>query len=171
MVLVQSMRIAGGLGPWLQHQCRPGQCCNRRNNVCSYIDWTIEVDGQSKQTKFKVSIFCNPAAIQFSFFAIHTDCGKIAGLQYFAIECWPAIITLISLSPMKITKTQPNQSAIHQSRLRWDFQKQGNPPAIELIAGRMRSQWNLCNPGTIDRSTRNPEKTGRFRCYPQSNLT
>ena len=40
---------------------------------------------------------------------------------------------------MKITNTQPNQSAIYQSRLRWDFQKQGNPPAIGLIAGGMRS--------------------------------
>ena len=77
----------------------------------------------------------------------------------------------LSLSPMKMTETQPDRSAIYQSRLRWDFQKQGNPPAIELIAGRMRSQWNLCDPGTIDRSTCNPLKTERFRCYPQSNLT
>ena len=72
---------------------------------------------------------------------------------------------------MKITNTQPNQSAIDQSRLRWDFQKQGNPPAIELIAGGMRLQWDRCNPGMIDRSSRNPEKTGRFRCNPKSNLT
>ena len=171
MVLVQSMRITGRLCPWLQYQCRAGQCCNRRDDVCQTWFSTIEVDTQSKQPKLDVFIFHHPAAIQFSFFAIHTDCGKIAGLQYFAIECRPAIITLISLSPMKITKTQPNQSAIHQSRLRWDFQKQGNPPAIELIAGRMRSQWNLCDPGTIYRSTYNPEKAGIFWYNPQSNLT
>ena len=54
---------------------------------------------------------------------------------------------------MKITKTQPNRSAIDQSRLRWDFLKQGNPPAIKLIAERVRSQWDWCNPGTIGQST------------------
>ena len=47
----------------------------------------------------------------------------------------PPYTYLQKLSPMKITNTQPNQSAIDQSRLRWDFQKQGNRPAIELIAG------------------------------------
>ena len=45
-------------------------------------------------------------------------------------------------SPMKITNTQPNQSAIDQSRLQWDFQKQGNPLAIGLIAGGRRLQWD-----------------------------
>ena len=72
---------------------------------------------------------------------------------------------------MKITNTQPNRSAIGQSRLRQDFQKEGNPPAIELIAGGMRLQWDQCNPGTIDQSTRNPEKTVRFLCNLKSNLT
>ena len=80
MVLAQSMRITGGLCPWPQYQCRAGQCCNRRDAGCSDMVLTIQVDPQSKQPKFDVFIFRNPAAIQFSFFAIHDDCRRIAGL-------------------------------------------------------------------------------------------
>ena len=43
MVLAQSMRITGGLCPWPQYQCRAGQCCNQRDNVCSDMVWTKEV--------------------------------------------------------------------------------------------------------------------------------
>ena len=74
------MRITGGLCPWPQYQCRAGQCCNQRDNVRSDMVWTIEVDVQSEQPKLDVFIFRNPVAIQFSFFAIHTDCSRISGL-------------------------------------------------------------------------------------------
>ena len=60
-----------------------GNAAIEGENLFPGIAWTIKVDAQSKQQKLYVFIFCNPVAIQFFFFAILSDCNKIAGLHTF----------------------------------------------------------------------------------------
>ena len=76
-------------------------------------------------------------------------------------------------SPMKSLESQSNRSAFHQSRLQWDFRKQGNPTAIERNAGGMQPQWDRCNPGSIGSTQVQSRGKGavRVRSAIKPNLT
>ena len=69
-------------------------------------------------------------------------------------------------SPMKITKTQPNQSAIHQSRLRRDFQNRAIHPQLSWLRDEC-DRSGIC--AILARSTdphaiqRKPEDFGAIR--------